>query len=306
MKKVFVALMLISSIIWSQEVKVTSKTELAGLQPGSYYYPVLNYDGTKVLVTKDNYLGLYLYDIPSKSITVISEEMGSGYNPVFSEDGSTIIYKTDNYEGMKRYSDLIEYNIYTGEKNTLMKNERFMTFRTDPKTKTLFVKTEKNISSYKLTDLNAIESKADYKFAYPSDKNITIVSSNGSYRYQPFGEGNYIWVSLSNNNKLLFQYAGKGTYVTDLNTNEIFEIGKANAPIFSADGMYVIYMNDKDDGNKVFASDILVSSVDGKNTFNLTSSVNDIEMFPSISGNGKNIAYCTEDGRIVILEVSFE
>ncbi|HPN38826.1 MAG TPA: hypothetical protein PL041_10505 [Melioribacteraceae bacterium] len=306
MKKVFVALMLISSIIWSQEVKVLSKKELTGIQPNSFYFPVLNYDGTKVLLSKENYAGLFLFDIAANKLTVISEELGTGYNPIFSEDGSKIIYKKDYFDGIKKYSDLIEYNLYTGEKNTLLNKERFMSFRIDPNSKTLFVNTENKVNSINLVDLKLTENKSEYKFAIPSNESILLVSNNNSIEYKPFGNGNYIWVSLSNNNKLLFQYAGKGTFVTDLNTNEIYEIGKANAPIFSVDGKYVIYMNDKDDGHKVFASDILVSTFDGKSTFNLTSSVDEIEVYPAISGNGKNIAYCTEDGRIVILEVSFE
>ncbi len=306
MKRVFVALMLISSIIWSQEVKVIGKKELTGVQPGSYYFPVLNFDGSKVLLTQENYKGLFLYDVLSKNLKVISEEIGSGYNPIFSEDGSKVFYKQDIYDGMKRFSSLVEYNVYTNEKNTLINKERFMTFRADPKSKTLLVKTENKVNSFNLSDLNLVESKAGALFALPSDESIVLVSNDEQTEYKPFGNGNYIWVSLSNDNKLLYQYAGKGTFVTDLNTTEVYEIGKANAPVFSPDGRYVIYMNDKDDGHKVFASDILVSTFDGKSTFNLTSSIEEIEMYPAVSGNGKYIAYCTEDGRIVILEVSFE
>lgn len=306
MKRLFVALMLISSMMWSQEVKILGKKELTGIQPGSYFFPVLNYDGSKVLLTKENFKGLFVYDVFTNNLNVISEELGAGFNPMFSEDGSKIFYKQDTYEGMKRYSSLIEYNIYTNEKKILLNKERFMTFRKDPKSNTLLVKTENKAITYNLSDLNFIENKASGFYALPSDESILLISADDTKEYKPFGDGNYIWISLSKDNKLLFQYAGKGTFVTDLNTNDMFEIGKANAPIFTPDGKYVIYMNDKDDGHKVYASDILVSTYNGEKTFNLTSSIEEIEIYPAVSGNGKYVAYCTEDGRIFILEVSFE
>ncbi len=304
MRRVFFVFMLISSILWSQDFKVVNKLELKNIQPEGYYYPTLNYDGTKILLSKESYKGLYLYDLNTKEITVISEGANAGYKPMFTEDDSKIIYQNDYYDGVKRYSDLMIYDIATKETKTLLKKERNLKLVKEINGNGLIATAESGTKSFSLQDLSFTENSVNKSFAYTDAEKI-IISRNGMIsEFKPFEEGYYIWVS-ANSNKLLYQCTGKGTFVTDLLNNNNYSIGYANAPIFTPDGNYVIYMNDRDDGHNVYASDILISSFDGKTTYNLTQSVDDLEMYPAISGNGRYIAYCTTDGRIYILEVSY-
>lgn len=306
MKKLLIVLLFITSIGWSQNVSVINKKELVELKGKGLYYPTLNYDGSKVLLTKNNYQGLYLYDVASKEMKVVSEQPGSGYRPIFSEDGSKILFKADEFEGIKRYSSLIEYDINTAKSTVLINKERFMNFYKSPESNSLVVKTAYVTRSFNMKEMKSIENSSIPNFAMMENDIVKIYKNNEVIEYQPFGPGNYIWVSTSADNKLLFTYAGKGTFVNDFNTNTLYEIGKANAAVFADNGNYVVYMNDKDDGEKVYASDILVSSFDGKVTYNLTNTVDDIEMYPNVSGNSKKVAYATTDGKVFILEVSFE
>lgn len=47
------------------------------------YHPVISSDGSKILFTSDDYLGLKLLNLKNGNITGISEEIGSGDSPVF-------------------------------------------------------------------------------------------------------------------------------------------------------------------------------------------------------------------------------
>ncbi len=306
MKKLLIVMLFISSMVWSQELKVVSSTELTDVVGKNLYFPTLNYDGSKVLLTKDGYNGLMLYDVSTKTLSVISDEPGAGYRPVFSEDGTKIIYKADEFEGIKRYSSLVEFDLTTNTKTVLINKERFMNFYRSPETNSLIVKTAYVTRSFNLKEFRAIEQSSIPNFAMMENDIVKIYRNNEILEYQPFGPGNYIWVSSSVDNKLLFTYAGKGTFVNDFNTNKMYELGQANAPIFSTDGQFVVYMNDKDDGQSIISSDILISTFDGAKTYNVTNSVEQIELYPNMSGNGKKIAYCTADARIFIIEVSFE
>jgi len=306
MKRMFFVLVFISSIVWSQEIKVQSRNEVLDLSGNEFFFPVLNNDASKLLLTKSNYQGLYLFELSTKKLTTVSEELGSGYKPAFSEDGNKIVYKVDKYDGIKRFSDLMEYEISSGVTTELISNERFMNLVKSDDGKFLTVLTEKNKRAYNISNFNLSEQNSQIRFVFTDSEKI-IFSTNGvQSEYQPMGEGNYVWVSSSLDNKILFHFAGNGTFVNDLNNNSMYEIGYANAPVFTADGKYVIYMNDKDNGEKVISSDILVSSFDGTKTFNLTESEDILEMYPQISGNGKVIACNTDDGRIFLIEVSFE
>ncbi|MFH0735934.1 MAG: hypothetical protein V1773_16200 [bacterium] len=306
MKKLLIVMLFISSMIWSQELKVFSSTELTDVAGNNFYFPTLNYDGTKILLTKDNYKGLWLFDVFTKVLTVISEDPGAGYRPVFSEDDTKIMYKVDIFEGIKKYSSLVKFDLTTNEKTVLINKERFMNFYKSPETNSLIVKTATVTQNFNIKEFRSIEQSSIPNFAMMENDIVKIYKNNNVLEYQPFGPGNYIWVSSSTDNKLLFTFAGKGTFVNDFNTNTIYELGYANAPIFNNDGKYVIYMNDKDDGEVIISSDILVSTFDGTKTYNLTNTTNRIEVYPNISGNGKKIAYCTDDAHIFIIELSFE
>ena len=89
-----------------------------------------------------------------------------------------------------------------------------------------------------------------------------------------FSEGSqYLWASLSpDQSKILFTKAGEGTYTSDLQGNILVEFGNANAPRWSPDGNWIVYMNDKDNGYYYTASEIFVVSADGSKKYQILES----------------------------------
>ena len=114
---------------------------------------------------------------------------------------------------------------------------------------------------------------------------------------------NYIWISLSpDNSRILFTAAGKGTYICDLKGNVVASLGYLNAPVWFND-RFVVGMQDKDNGQNVTSSDVVMLTADGKLKKQI-SNPNHIAMYPAASSKANRIVYSTLDGKLVVSELS--
>ena len=86
----------------------------------------------------------------------------------------------------------------------------------------------------------------------------------------------------------------------------LVELGYANAPVWSPNGNWVAYMVDKDDGHQITSSDIYVVSQDGSKKYQITKSVNEIEMYPQWAPDGNKLVFHTTNGKIKIAQLDVE
>ena len=68
-------------------------------------------------------------------------------------------------------------------------------------------------------------------------------------------------------------------------------LGEGYSPSWLPDGSGVVYNLSVDDGHNLIASDLYLASVDGKEISNLTNSPEVIELNPSVSPGGGEVAY---------------
>ncbi len=163
-----------------------------------------------------------------------------------------------------------------------------------------------NLETASGQNLKNILSQNDVLVFIESSK-IAIYQNGEKKILTPAGEGNYIWPSVSpDKSKLLFTLAGKGTFVSDLNGNIISQIGYANAPKWSADSKWIVYMVDKDDGLRVTSSELYVVSADGNTKIQLTKTQEILEMYPEFDSTGGQVVCNTYDGKILLLKLSAE
>jgi len=102
----------------------------------------------------------------------------------------------------------------------------------------------------------------------------------------------YIWASLSPNRQMiLFNAVAVGTFVSDLNGNIIASLGYLNAAVWY-NNEFVVGMQDKDDGQHITESAIILKNLAGNVNKKLSKS-GMIAMFPTASSAGKKIAYNT-------------
>ena len=262
------------------------------------FHPKFNSNGNLLAFTSESYTGLDVYNFQHKSIVKISEETGAGYQPIFSNNDEKVFYKSRTYDARLRKEGVKSYDLSQKTRMEMLEPRRdmkqlqkfengFMVFTDTKLLKATIGKTAAQVPNYVWSDGN----------------NLKIYKNNKIHLLNPVkGANGYIWASLSPNKKMiLFTAAGLGTFVCDLNGKIIAELGYLNAPEWYND-LYVVGMQDKDDGHFVTGSKILMKSLDGK-IEKIVSPSQHIAMFPSTASAAGKLAYNTIDGDIYVVEL---
>ncbi|MEW5844432.1 MAG: hypothetical protein AB1775_14335 [Bacteroidota bacterium] len=306
MRKVLLILVLITLPMFAQNVTVVEDKPVTSLREGRFYFPTISPDGSSLLYTKDNYQGLWSRNLKTEKTIKVSSALSAGYEPSFDETSGEIIFREDQFIKGKRTTSLNSFNTSNKVKQVLEKGIRDLRICRSPQ----------NIFQSYVNDTNApvrinkgmsVQTTVAQKTVYVDGNHITVSDNSSKKELQPMGEGNYIWVSLSpDKTKLLFTFAGKGTYVSDLDGNILKVVGYANYPSWSADGNWILFMKDLDDGVKVTSSNIYIVNYYSGKYYKLTSGENNIKLYPTWGTSNSKIFYNTDNGQIRELLLRFE
>jgi len=307
MKKITIlAGLVFLSVLWlgAQEIKVLD-TVIIPMEVNNYTSPQFSPDGSKILFTQSGLRGLWLYDLSDKSTIQLNDHFGAGYEPVFTEDGRRIIFRVDEYIKMRKYSALAIQTIGDKKIEYLSEKMRFLSPALSLNGNRVAAVADKEVRAFTIDKKESARSVGlQEPVTYIEDQKIALVKDGKKSILAPFGDGNYIWPSLSpDKTKLLFTFIGVGTVVSDLNGNILAKLGAANAPKWSPDGNWVVYMLDEDDGHVITASDIWAVSADGKTRIQLTQTKVIKEMYPDWSPLMDKIAFDTAAGGIGYLTI---
>jgi len=263
------------------------------------FHPKFNSNGNLLAFTSESYIGLDVYNFSDKSIVKISEDTGAGYQPVFSNNNEKVFYKSLTYDSKLRKEGVKCYDLAKKTRIEMLKPRRdmkqlqtfengFVVFADTKLLKTTIGKTTTPAPNYIWSD----------------GENLKIYKNNKIHILNPVKEANgYVWASLSPNRKMiLFTAAGQGTFVCNLNGKIIAELGYLNAPVWY-NNIFVVGMQDKDDGQFVTESKILIKSIYGKTEKRLSAS-NQIAMYPATASASGKVAYNTVDGDIYVVELN--
>ena len=309
MKHVFVILLLLllsfQFITEAQSIKVKERKEITIPESGEHYFPRFAANDSVIYFTRAYYQGIESFNLFSNELKNITNDAGSGFEYQFTEDGSKVFYRTDTFLNGKKYSDIKSLDIRTNKSELLESKKRNLSAPKILKSGDCIFKIDADISvNNKLkqtTQLNVIPQDT---MLFYSDNNLILLINGAREIFNPLGNGSYLWSSFSpDKSKILFTFMGKGTYVADLDGTILLEVGYANAPKWSPDGKWIVYMDDKDDGNTIISSDIYLLSADGKNKIQLTESKDSHEQFPEWSPSMNAIVCHTAEGKIIYLSL---
>ncbi len=293
--KNLIILLLLAFSVNAQNITVETIDKVTQTEQGHFFYPVVSPKG-QVLFTGAGYKGLYLIN-KSGQIRTLSEAPGAGYEPAFSDEGNFVYFRPHKYEGMKKLSSLVKKSISGNVEQVLIKDERDFT-----SAKRLIngaVAVNRNSNLY-IADLSPSQSEsADLTTAVFIEKGKIALYKNGDKKIlMPLGKGFYLWPSISpDESKLLFTKAGKGAFISNLEGEVLVELGYANAPRWSPDGKWIVFMDDKDDGHQLIESDIFIISADGKTRQAITETEDVKETYP-FWGVENEIVFGSEKGII--------
>ncbi len=139
-----------------------------------------------------------------------------------------------------------------------------------------------------------------------ADNNLNLcVYKNGKKTVlNPNGDGNYIWVSKSNDASLIvYNISGKGSFICDFKGNILSDLGRLHAPQWTHDDNWIIGMDDYDNGHNYTKSDIIKVSKDGKSRVNLTQNTDIIALYPNIDDKSQQLLFNNSKGRVYKMEL---
>ena len=306
MKK-YMLLILVSGVVFGQNIQVLSNQPITRIEQGEFYYPQANPSGENILFTTENYSGIWLYSNINGSLKKVVEADGSGYEPRFSGDGEQIVYRKNEYLKNLKYSTLQKVDLNTMKNETIENRARSITYPLNKTSDLLSYVVDKQLQVKNISNDLLKSEVLVSNVVTIENSDMVLYSNEGRIVYTPLGKGNYLWPSISpDGTKLHFTFAGKGTFITDFNGNIISELGNAHYPNWSNDGKWIVYMEDYDDGYNVTDSEIFIVSVVGTIKVNLTNSDDINEMYPRWSPKEDEIVYNTTDGIIYKLKLKID
>lgn len=140
---------------------------------------------------------------------------------------------------------------------------------------------------------------------YVTNEELKLVLYKDGKRTELYPHGtacNYIWASLSPDKTMIVFNTKYGTGICDLKGKELINLGKVDAPVWYGND-YIVGMHDTHDGHNYTGSSIVIRSIDGRMTKELTSA-EEMGMYPSVSEKTGMIAYNTLNGDIHLLQTT--
>jgi len=286
----------------AQEIRAVKIRKLASHADGEHLLSAVSPDGRKILVSQTGYRGISLLDITTGRTTLLNDLPGSGFEPCFTGDGHFVIFKADDFSGVRKLSSLLSYELATGETQTLLPKTRNLTAPAISGGRIFCLSEGILVSSGAGTA--ALKSSAATDTVLLLENLTPVLNLNGQKKtLKPSGEGSYIWASLSpDKTRIVYYFAGKGTFISDLEGSILFAPGRISAPKWLSNQI-IIGMDDRDDGHNVTGSEIVCFSLGSNETTYLTSTASRNEMYPFPLPGGKSVVFQTSEGDIFVMKL---
>lgn len=294
-----VAVLLAAGVAYAAgQIRITA-VQTVPLPSGEHWMaPGWSPDGNSFVVTSTNYRGLWRFDLGTGNFVEITKDAGAGFGWSLSPDGAAIAYRR-TIEGTRpgeRTQEIIRVELATGSPaslaiapsvdipvfsgNALVVNTARAGFRSLGKAE----------SVGRTTVVLGIE-----------DTKIVLLKDGQKVVVDPFGDGSYIWPSLSPDGSRLLAYdMARGAFICDLQGNILARLGRLDAPTWTRDGSWIVSMKETNDGHVITGSDLFATRPDGTTRVQLTNTPS-IELAPSCSPIDNRILCATADGTVLVL-----
>lgn len=297
MRTMMMALVAVFSATAISQVTITSSERLPLPADRHWSAPRFSPDGASVFLTTSGYRGIWQFRPETGALRQITDEPGAGYGFSISPDGNRLAYRrtTLGANVFDRTQEIIDVDLVSLERVPVAR-ARDLSAPVYQTNRILYQEMEANDPAIAGSTTPAIP------VLLGVDRTKIVLLINGAkQRFDPYGNGSYIWPALSpDGTKLVAYEMSRGTFVCDLRGNVTAEFGRRNGPVWMRSGKWIVYMDDRDDGQSFTSSDLYCVSVDGTTTVRLTSTPA-IELEPDCSPTDNLILCSTVDGKIHML-----
>ncbi|MBP5687562.1 MAG: PD40 domain-containing protein [Muribaculaceae bacterium] len=240
--------------------------------------PTWSPDGSKIAVTGDNFVGIWVVQEDGTDLHQVSQAPGAGYQMRW-ESNQEILSTPYSIENQKRLTRIERVNATTGKVQQVAPPTR------DLKRSTV------------LDATNVLKIMLD------EPKNATAKIA---------GLSDYVgnWVinpTLSpDGTKIAFQIVTKGLFVCDADGSNLVSLGKGSHASWLPDGHNLMMTLIADDGHRFIGSDIYCVNIDSGNAINITPNSDAIPVTIAVSPDGTKLAFDNDtDGAIYIINLNY-
>lgn len=271
----FSAIMLSAGSLMAQS-KANGEPRLLIKSAQSLMAPVWSPDGSKIAVTGDNFIGIWVANADGSNLNQVSEALGAGYKMNW-QDAQTIVSTPYTVENGLRMVRIENVNVETAEISEVAPAQRG--FRPS--------KVMKNVNLLRIM----CDQPAEATRLIPS-----LEQYAGKMVLNP---------ALSpDGKKIAFQIVSYGLFVCDVDGANLKSFGKGAYPSWAPNSRDLMFARIQDNGERFTASDIFSVNTETGVEENLTPNSDVIPITLSVSPDGSKVAFDNDvDGNIYVVDL---
>jgi len=301
MTRIIVALVFACALPLQAQMRVTA-VERASLADDRAWGGVrFSPDGARVYLTPPDYRGIWEHTIATGGLRMITADQGSGFGFALSDDGRRIAYRRTSYDvaSRSRRQELVAVDLATGAAETLGSGRSVGT--------PAFAG-NRLVARVDEQDLSAPVSNAPVTAVLGIEQSKIAVMSGGVRRLlEPFGDGRYVWPVLSPDRTRLAAYElVQGAFVCLLDGSQAVVLGPYRAPAWTRDGLWLVCMDDRDDGHQFVGSRLVAVKREGGPPVELSGTEAFNAMYPACSPVEDLIACVSMTGELYFVRYATE
>lgn len=291
MKKVFLLALLLLAI--PSRAQQVLNTEV--LVDSAAYFPQLSDDGRWLMYSNTEGTSLWVKNLKSGITATVWSGGYPGFDARFDASGNIYYVTWQRKPNGLLFRSGHRYNPATMERRQVLKPQhgQVVTVRAG---REVVIEGEKK--SYR--------SGRPSTYAFTRGSWLHIVMPDGkTLRCQPAGEcAGYLWAQVSpSGDKVLFEAAGRGLYVCDLQGRVLHRLEKCLMPSWY-DDEYILAMGNNGNVQREMRSGVILLKADGSGRWALTPDDGD-GMQPVRTTDGR-ILYTTKQGTVKIMTITLE
>ena len=271
----FSAIMLSAGSLMAQS-KANGEPRLLIKSAQSLMAPVWSPDGSKIAVTGDNFIGIWVANADGSNLNQVSEALGAGYKMNW-QDAQTIVSTPYTVENGLRMVRIENVNVETAEISEEAPAQRG--FRPS--------KVMKNVNLLRIM----CDQPAEATRLIPS-----LEQYAGKMVLNP---------ALSpDGKKIAFQIVSYGLFVCDVDGANLKSFGKGAYPSWAPNSRDLMFARIQDNGERFTASDLFSVNTETGVEENLTPNSDVIPITLSVSPDGSKVAFDNDvDGNIYVVDL---
>ena len=271
----FSAIMLSAGNLMAQS-KANGEPRLLIKSAQSLMAPVWSPDGSKIAVTGDNFIGIWVANADGSNLNQVSEALGAGYKMNW-QDAQTIVSTPYTVENGLRMVRIENVNVETAEISEVAPAQRG--FRPS--------KVMKNVNLLRII----CDQPAEATRLIPS-----LEQYAGKMVLNP---------ALSpDGKKIAFQIVSYGLFVCDVDGANLKSFGKGAYPSWAPNSRDLMFARIQDNGERFTASDLFSVNTETGVEENLTPNSDVIPITLSVSPDGSKVAFDNDvDGNIYVVDL---